>query len=491
MKTRISTLTAFLLLCIVVSAQDGYKEIKDSLQSSILKQKRMISVFLPEGYKESKAKFPVIYVLDADGRDQHIVPTARFLFLNNKMPKAIVVGVFNIDRNHDFLPLSSDKVPFGGGADNFMNFFKTELIPYIDKTYKANNFKVLVGHSYGGEFAMHVLLNDPDIFDAYIAIDPSFWYDKKAMVKTAMKEFSKSKNWSKAIFISGREGRGMDEMGINSMDTLLQTAAPKELDWKIVSYPNEDHGSVTFKTAYDGLRYIFDAGSDFAVYPQTAMIPKGSFTYALLQNLSPNVRYTLDGKEPDMNSPVCKDTIRINGPCVLKVKAVSKKYGNFPTVTRVFEEGNFMNGEKSIKGLKQGLKYSYYEGVWDSLPDYSKLKAIKTGITDSLDLHMALKKDSFGIRFEGYLYIKEKGMYNIFIVSDDGSKLYFNNKLLLNNDGLHSANNPVVSLLPLNPGYYPLRVDFFERTGEESIMIGTVVGLQQPRPAGKAMFFYK
>src|SRR5664280_3004042 len=114
MKTRISILTVLFLISITVSAQDGYTMKKDSVQSDVLKQNRKISIFLPEGYDAKDAKFPVLYVLDADGRDQHIVPTARFLFVNNRMPKAIVVGVFNVDRNHDFLPDSSQAAPTGG-----------------------------------------------------------------------------------------------------------------------------------------------------------------------------------------------------------------------------------------------------------------------------------------------------------------------------------------------------------------------------------------
>ena len=101
-----------LFMTLMVSAQEGYLSKKDSLKSEVLKQNRKFSIFLPEGYEKGNSRFPVIYVLDADGRDQHIVPTARFLFLNNKMPKAIVVGVDNIDRNHDFLPDSSSNGPF-------------------------------------------------------------------------------------------------------------------------------------------------------------------------------------------------------------------------------------------------------------------------------------------------------------------------------------------------------------------------------------------
>jgi len=493
MKTKIILLTLLLCITLKVSSQDGYTVKKDSLQSDVLKQNRKISIFLPEGYEAKDAKFPVLYVLDADGRDQHIVPTARFLSVNNKMPKAIVVGVFNIDRNHDFLPDSSQAATTGGGADNFVQFFRKELIPYINKNFKTEPFNVLIGHSYGGVFVMHALLNDPDLFDAYIAIDPSFWYKKEMQVKSAQIEFRKNKNWNKPIFISGRDGGGMKGMGITSMEKLLKSSAPAGLKWKVVAYPNEDHGSVPFKSTYDGLRYIFDTGGNFTVFPMAGILPKGTTSYAFVQNLNPNLRYTTDGTEPTINSPLCKQRIEIKKPCTLKVKSVASNYKNIPAVTCIFSEGEYMSGQRSADNLKSGLKYSYYEGVWDSVPDFSKLTPKKTGTTDKLDLSFALKQDSFGVQFEGYLHITKKDLYYLWIVSDDGSKTYLNNTLLFDNDGLHSADNPVVKLVPLNPGYYPIRIDYFERTGEQSITLGSVTGKKklQPIPIPKEMLFYK
>jgi predicted alpha/beta superfamily hydrolase len=227
MKTTLSTLLLFMSVFACISAQDGYTVKKDSLNSAVLKQNRKISIFLPEGYEKGDSKFPVIYVLDADGRDQHTVPTARFLFVNNKMPKAIIVGVFNVDRNHDFLPDSSKNAPTGGGADSFVKFFREELIPYIDKNFRTEPFKVLIGHSYGGVFTMHALLTDPDLFDAYIAIDPSFWYKNQMQVTSAQAEFTKTKNWNKSIFITGREGGGMKDMGITPMEKLKEFGAKR------------------------------------------------------------------------------------------------------------------------------------------------------------------------------------------------------------------------------------------------------------------------
>jgi predicted alpha/beta superfamily hydrolase len=475
-----------------ISAQDGYSVKQDSLKSGILGQTRKLNIFLPDGYDAPGAKFPVIYVLDADGRDQHTVPTARFLFINNKMPKVILVGIFNVDRNHDFLPDSSQNAPTGGGAANFLNFFNNELIPYINTQYKTDSFKVLIGHSYGGLFAMYSLLKDPDLFDAYIAIDPSFWYKDQMMIKFAREDFLKQSNWKKIIFISGREGGGMKDMGITPMEKFLKNSAPVDLDWKIVAYPNEDHGSVPFKSVYDGLRYVFDTGGNFQLFPQTATIPKGVPAFAIIQNNNPNLRYTTDGSEPTIKSKKCSDKIIINGPCTLKVKSLARKNFNPPSVTLVYKEGDYMNGIQSVDKLQQGLKYSLYDGVWDSVPDLSAIKPVKTGKTDNLDLQFVTKKDSFAVKFEGYLHITKKDLYYIWDVSDDGSKVYLNKQLFLNNDGLHSADMPVVKLVPLNPGYYPLTIEYFEKTGGEAISIGYVTGTKKinPVPFPKEMFFF-
>jgi len=79
------------------------------------------------------------------------------------------------------------------------------------------------------------------------------------------------------------------------------------------------------------------------------------------------------------------------------------------------------------------------------------------------------------------------------VVSDDGSKVYFNNEPFLDNDGLHSADSPVVKMLPLNPGYYPITIKYFERTGSESITLGYVKSEKKLNavPFPKEMFFYK
>jgi hypothetical protein len=313
------------------------------------------------------------------------------------------------------------------------------------------------------------------------------------LVKTAREELTKPGNWNKSVFITGREGEGLKSMGIPPMQKQLESSAPKELNWKLAAYPQENHGSVTFKSAYDGLRFIFDGGSNIVVYPDAGVLPKGKSTYAIIENNNPDVRYTTDGTEPTINSPQCKDMIKITRACTLKVRCVAKKYNPAPTVTRIFSAGEYLSGQQSAENLKPGLKYSYYEGIWDSIPDFSLLTPKKTGVTNNIDFNFALRRDSFAVQFEGYLHFTKKDLYDLWITSDDGSQVYLNNQLLLNNNGVHSSDKPVVKLVPLKPGYYPFKIVYFEKTGNEEISFGSLIVDKKasPTPVPAEMLFHK
>ena len=140
--------------------------------------------------------------------------------------------------------------------------------------------------------------------------------------------------------------------------------------------------------------------------------------------------------------------------------------------------------------MKPGLEFSYYEGLWNALPDFPGLKPKLTGITQIPDLSVALKKDSCAIQFNGYIYIDREEMYNIYSVSDDGSKVFLNDKLIVNNDGNHGS-VPEAYLIPLKKGYYPIKILYFENSGGQELQVGYWTDGNEPKPFTKEMFFYK
>jgi hypothetical protein len=133
-------------------------------------------------------------------------------------------------------------------------------------------------------------------------------------------------------------------------------------------------------------------------------------------------------------------------------------------------KGNFELGEvlhsipKPKKIVPGGLKYSYYEGSWEKLPDFRKIKPVSTGIADSLfQINKLPAKTNFACLFEGYLEIVNDGYYFFAIVSNDGSKLYLGDKLIIDNDGVYSNESTKSFVLPLEKGFYPVRLEYFQK----------------------------
>jgi len=118
----------------------------------------------------------------------------------------------------------------------------------------------------------------------------------------------------------------------------------------------------------------------------------------------------------------------------------------------------------------QGLAYRYYEGSWNKLPDFSKLKAVKTGKTDGFDLSQRKRNDNFAFVFEGYIMIDKAGLYRFISKSDDGSKLYIDNKVVVNNDGIHQSSFKA-GTLNLTKGLHAIKVCYFEKNGREKLKI--------------------
>ena len=124
-----------------------------------------------------------------------------------------------------------------------------------------------------------------------------------------------------------------------------------------------------------------------------------------------------------------------------------------------------------------GLGYRYYEGNWNSLPDFNALTPVKTGSAANISLDARNTNDYFGIVWEGFINIPAPGTYTFETVSDDGSKFYFNTtysaaaNALVNNDGLHAAASVSGSAYVAAAGAYAIAISFFEKTGGETMQL--------------------
>ena len=229
---------------------------KVSFESKVLNERKTIVIIPPYNYKDRPdEKFPVVYVLDPGNN-----LFATFGIVNyysdmlKIMPSMIIVGIVSNDREKDYLPTPSKEQPTGGGADKFLHFIKSELVTFIDSTYPANSERCIIGHSAGGLFAIYTLENQPELFDSFICIDPSLWYDDQSCVKKMADFLKNNKDIKKSIFISLSNEK---EMGVFPFIDVLETDAPEGLKWDYIHYKNETHNSLGFKSICAGFEMIY------------------------------------------------------------------------------------------------------------------------------------------------------------------------------------------------------------------------------------------
>jgi predicted alpha/beta superfamily hydrolase len=255
-------------------AQDGGNPITigvtRTLHSDVLGEDRALLIYTPPTHRRAQAyaargqaaeRFPVIYLLDGDGHFHHTTGLVEYLSSLNRMPAAIVVAIPNTDRTRDLTPpfttIDTSQFPTAGGADDFLRFLKDELIPFIDGEYRTAPYRVLVGHSFGGLFAVHALLREPDSFQAHIAISPSLWWDEESLVADAAVFFDEGSEREGFLYMTmGNEGGNMIA-GAWGLTRILETQASPEFQWEFQVLDQEDHGSVPHRSTYAGLETIF------------------------------------------------------------------------------------------------------------------------------------------------------------------------------------------------------------------------------------------
>lgn len=245
----------------------------DTIFSKILNEKRKILVYTPDLTSLASIpnqRYPVLYLLDGES---HFVSTVGLVQQlsqangNTVLPEMIVVGIANTNRFRDLTPSAT-----GGG--NFVKFIETELMPYINSNYNTAPYKVLVGHSLGGLTAIDVLTKNANLFNAYIAIDPSMWFENERFLKNAITQLPGGKMENKRLFIGTantmpggmtlpmlRKDTSIETQHIRSifkLDNFFRTKAVPGLLYAHKFYENETHVSVPLISEYDGLRFIFN-----------------------------------------------------------------------------------------------------------------------------------------------------------------------------------------------------------------------------------------
>src|SRR5215217_5553 len=237
-----------------------------ALKSAVLGEERVILVRTPAGYETNKLSYPVLYMTDGDAHMGHTASTIEFLTQNGRIPDLIVVGVTNTDRTRDLTPVkSSDKTPAGelrsptsGGADNFLKFFETELIPLIEDQYRVQPYRILAGHSLGGLFTLHAMISKPGLFNSYIAVSPSLQWEHDEALKRVADYLKNQKESKVTLFASIGNEPGPIGEDFDKLKDLLSKSNIKGFEWQAERMADEDHGSVVLRSHYFGLRKFYE-----------------------------------------------------------------------------------------------------------------------------------------------------------------------------------------------------------------------------------------
>jgi predicted alpha/beta superfamily hydrolase len=232
------------------------------IRSEILNEKRTLLIGKPDDYVQGNSAHPVLILLDGDTHFHYTTGLTNSLARNQLIPGLIVVGILNTDRVRDLTPPALDPavtvaVPTSGGAGNFRSFIAEELMPWLGDNYRTHPYKILVGHSLGGLFAIDTLLEQPELFDAYIAISPSLQWDEQRLVeRTNMRLATGSDSHATLFMTAGNEG-GPLLGGVRKFVAVLGEKEPQGIEWHFEHMPLESHGSVPLPSTYQGLQFVF------------------------------------------------------------------------------------------------------------------------------------------------------------------------------------------------------------------------------------------
>jgi pimeloyl-ACP methyl ester carboxylesterase len=166
--------------------------------------------------------------------------------------------------------MPADELKTAGGGENFTAFLEKELIPYIDAHYPATPHRTLIGHSLGGLLVLNTLVNHPGLFDSYVALDPSMWWDDEKLLKQAHELLAQPRFAGRTLFVASANAAGLDSLQAakDSLSGAFTRAKWKLRDelarnrsnglrWAYKYYPTDTHGSVPLLGTYDALHFLY------------------------------------------------------------------------------------------------------------------------------------------------------------------------------------------------------------------------------------------
>lgn len=234
-----------------------------TISSTRVNENRIINVWTPPQYEDNSERYPVIYMPDGGIKEDfpHIANTLSQLIESKTIPPIILVGIENTDRRRDLSGASvvesdAQYCPLTDGAADFRAFITAELIPEIEKNYRTNDKKGIIGESLAGLFVMETLFLSPTTFDFYIAFDPSLWWNDYYLERHAAEYLSEFPAKKIRLWFAGSGAKDIS-VHTNNLAKTLKEKSPTTLTWTYSDEPKEQHHTIFRATKEKALNWTF------------------------------------------------------------------------------------------------------------------------------------------------------------------------------------------------------------------------------------------
>ena len=233
------------------------------IDSEALGEARTINIWVPpHADMDERAPYRVLYLIDG-GTEQdwfHITGLAQLGALSWTFQPMIVVGVETKDRQHELTPPASAEAyrnafPTSGGADHFRAFLLNEVASFVESNFPTNGQSAIIGESLAGLFIVDTYLKAPDLFDDYIAISPSLWWDDKGLGTKASEFLNSGDREDKRLYLSWANEGGTMQDAIDQFTGAVQSAG---LPLHLADYSaTETHSTIFHQAALSAFRTLY------------------------------------------------------------------------------------------------------------------------------------------------------------------------------------------------------------------------------------------
>ncbi|NVI83837.1 alpha/beta hydrolase [Janthinobacterium sp. BJB401] len=235
-----------------------------SIDSLALKEKRHINVYMARAWDTPPdAPLPVLYMPDGGVAEDflHVAGLLQVSVANGTMRPFMLVGMQNTQRRRDLTGPTENAedrkiAPIVGGASAYRAFIRDELMPEVRRRYRTTGETAIVGESLAGLFVVETYLLEPQLFDHYLAFDPSLWWNHGALPRQAAGLVAKGTPGKHSLYLASSSESGI-AIEVQRLAEVLEKQAPRGLQWHVEKMPEETHGTIYHPAALKAFRSVF------------------------------------------------------------------------------------------------------------------------------------------------------------------------------------------------------------------------------------------